>query len=167
MSTYDHIRCPICFIPWAEHSPDCPRHDHRPGAQAEVAPSVAVGDGVPTPVSLLRLFAARLEAIEDPPAPGMDPAHLPSRLVASAAAEIETLRNTVAAMTEALNTVHARNADLRAALGRIERAAVCPIDVHPDPWEWAVGRICSCTYFTRDEAVAGFRRRFGLEGGKD
>jgi hypothetical protein len=108
MSTYDHIRCPICFIPWAEHSPDCPRHDHRPGAQAQA-------EAMPVP----------------------DPS-------AGSIAEFDCLR---------------------AALDRIAREAVVPLAGRLDRWEWAVGRVCSCTYFTRDEARAGFRRRFGLEGG--
>jgi hypothetical protein len=52
---------------------------------------------------------------------------------------------------------------LRAALDALAREAVVPIAGHLDRWEWAVGRVCSCTYFTRDEARAGFRRRFGME----
>jgi hypothetical protein len=106
MSTYDHIRCPIYFISWSEHSPDCPRHDYRPGAKSE-AEATTVPD----------------------PGTGM-------------AAEIDRLR---------------------AALDRIAAEAVVPIAGRLDRWEWAVGRICSCTYSTRDEARAGFRRRFGME----
>jgi hypothetical protein len=107
MSTYDHIRFHICFIPWAEHSPDCPRHDHRPGAEAEA-------DAMPVP----------------------DPA-------AGTATELGRLR---------------------AAYDRIEREAVCESGViAPGRWGWELGRICSCTFATKAEALAAFRRRFGLD----
>jgi hypothetical protein len=103
MSTYDHIRCPICFIPWQEHSPDCPRHNYRPGAQAE-ATAVPYSAGMAT--------------------------------------EIDRLR---------------------AALDALTREAVVPIAGRLDRWGWELGRICSCTFATKAEALAAFRRRFGLE----
>jgi hypothetical protein len=107
MSTYDHIRCPICFIPWQEHSPDCPRHDHRPGAEAE-AQAMSVPDSA--------VMAAELDR-------------------------------------------------LRAALDRITAEAVCESGViAPGRWGWELGRICSCTFATKAEALAACRARFGLEG---
>jgi hypothetical protein len=242
MSTYDHIRCPICFVPWQEHSPDCPRHDYRPGVQA--APSLSADSGE-LPV-LLRRLADDLAQVGATPFPGIYAPWwlngMASDLVTLAAAEIERLNGELDRATDGLLAAVAashrdsakwialldaavcecppgtrrwrwrvgwgngagftsradavadlsrvlklegeasvgaapmppseaperdRTAELgrlRAALDRIAAEAVVPTAGRPDRWEWAVGRVCSCTYFTRDEARAGFRRRFGLDG---